>query len=133
MIIGIKSSKLVISLLRIGWGSSFFQLKHVFSHFLIRISNVICRCIPFKYRSFADNEDGKSEKVVEVLMINANSGPGLLFPKVFISRCRLMHLSDKKIKDFMMLHLFLFLILSPFVICFQFPFVWISKNMQGKE
>ncbi|XP_002323248.3 nudix hydrolase 16, mitochondrial [Populus trichocarpa] len=42
---------------------------------------LVAGCIPFKYRSFADNEDGKSEKVVEVLMINANSGPGLLFPK----------------------------------------------------
>ncbi|KAJ6300641.1 hypothetical protein OIU76_021440 [Salix suchowensis] len=42
-------------------------------------------CIPLKYRSFADNEGGKYEKVVKVLVINANSGPDLLFPKGQIS------------------------------------------------
>ncbi|GER25784.1 Nudix hydrolase [Striga asiatica] len=41
---------------------------------------LIAGCIPFKYRNV---EDGNSspEKIVEVLMINSNSGPGLLFPK----------------------------------------------------
>lgn len=39
------------------------------------------RCIPFRYRS-SDETDVNSEKVVEVLMINSTSGPGLLFPKV---------------------------------------------------
>ncbi|KAJ6688620.1 hypothetical protein OIU74_017178 [Salix koriyanagi] len=60
---------------------------------LFPLKSIRIRCIPLKYRSFADNEGGKYEKVVKVLVINANSGPGLLFPK--------------------------------------FPFVWISKNMQG--
>ncbi|KDP29264.1 hypothetical protein JCGZ_16653 [Jatropha curcas] len=42
---------------------------------------LVAGCIPFKYRSCDKNEDGTCEKVVEVLMINSNSGPGLLFPK----------------------------------------------------
>ncbi|KAG5252693.1 bZIP transcription factor family protein [Salix suchowensis] len=58
-----------------------------------KLQSLRLKCIPLKYRSFADNEGGKYEKVVKVLVINANSGPDLLFPK--------------------------------------FPFVWISKNMQG--
>jgi len=37
-----------------------------------------CRCVPFRYKSC----DSSSEKIVEVLMINSPSGPGLLFPKV---------------------------------------------------
>ncbi|PKI50847.1 hypothetical protein CRG98_028754 [Punica granatum] len=35
---------------------------------------LVAGCIPFKYR-------GPGEEVVEVLMINSTSGPGLLFPK----------------------------------------------------
>ncbi|KAF5750288.1 nudix hydrolase 16 mitochondrial-like isoform X1 [Tripterygium wilfordii] len=42
---------------------------------------LVAGCIPFKYRSSDDNDDGTSEKVVEVLMINSASRPGLLFPK----------------------------------------------------
>jgi hypothetical protein len=38
----------------------------------------ICRCIPFRYRDIKDEQ----KKLVEVLMINSQSGPGLLFPKV---------------------------------------------------
>ncbi|KAI5663680.1 hypothetical protein M9H77_23003 [Catharanthus roseus] len=39
------------------------------------------KCIPFKYKSLGENDNDEPEKVVEVLMINSNSGPGLLFPK----------------------------------------------------
>ncbi|MBA0665028.1 hypothetical protein Goklo_004954, partial [Gossypium klotzschianum] len=39
------------------------------------------RCIPFRYRSSNEADDVKFGKVVEVLMINSTSGPGLLFPK----------------------------------------------------
>lgn len=42
------------------------------------------RCIPFRYRKSDDNGDADSEKIVEVLMINSSSGPGLLFPKVVL-------------------------------------------------
>ncbi|KAB5519317.1 hypothetical protein DKX38_023636 [Salix brachista] len=73
---------------------SFFKCTHSFRQNKTGGAlNYYKQCIPLKYRSFADNEGGKYEKVVKVLVINANSGPGLLFPK--------------------------------------FPFVWISKNMQG--
>ena len=41
-----------------------------------------CRCIPFRYRSSEGSSDEVSDKVVEVLMIDTPSGPGLLFPKV---------------------------------------------------
>ncbi|CAA2991977.1 nudix hydrolase 16, mitochondrial [Olea europaea subsp. europaea] len=34
---------------------------------------LVAGCIPYRYRD--------SEKIVEVLMINSPSGPGLLFPK----------------------------------------------------
>lgn len=40
------------------------------------------RCIPFKYRDWDDGTDDEPKKIVEVLMINSQSGPGLLFPKV---------------------------------------------------
>lgn len=40
------------------------------------------RCIPFKHRNPDEGSNENSEKVVEVLMINSPSGPGLLFPKV---------------------------------------------------
>lgn len=49
--------------------------------FLYLIS-VVYRCIPFKYTNLVENSDGTHEKVVEVLMINSTSGPGLVFPKV---------------------------------------------------
>lgn len=42
---------------------------------------LVAGCIPFKYRSSEESSDAKSEKIVEVLMINSPSGPGLLFPK----------------------------------------------------
>lgn len=38
---------------------------------------LVAGCIPFRYR----NDDTDSERIVEVLMINSTSGPGLLFPK----------------------------------------------------
>ncbi|GLT40558.1 hypothetical protein SLA2020_146810 [Shorea laevis] len=41
---------------------------------------LVAGCIPFRYSS-VENDDGTSEKVVKVLMINSLSGPGLLFPK----------------------------------------------------
>lgn len=41
---------------------------------------LVAGCIPFKYRQH-DSSDANSEKIVEVLMINSQSGPGLLFPK----------------------------------------------------
>ncbi|XP_047945104.1 nudix hydrolase 16, mitochondrial-like isoform X2 [Salvia hispanica] len=41
---------------------------------------LIAGCIPFKFRNSEDG-DNSPEKVVEVLMINSTSGPGLLFPK----------------------------------------------------
>ncbi|XP_015894731.1 nudix hydrolase 16, mitochondrial [Ziziphus jujuba] len=42
---------------------------------------LIAGCIPFRYRNSDDNRDAGSKKIVEVLMINSPSGPGLLFPK----------------------------------------------------
>ncbi|KAM7265515.1 hypothetical protein ACFE04_003198 [Oxalis oulophora] len=39
---------------------------------------LVAGCIPFRYR---DSDDSDNEKIVEVLMINSTSGPGLLFPK----------------------------------------------------
>lgn len=41
----------------------------------------IDRCIPYRFRDYCEDGDD-SAKVVEVLMINSPSGPGLLFPKV---------------------------------------------------
>lgn len=41
---------------------------------------LVAGCVPFRYKSCED--DSSSEKIVEVLMINSPSGPGLLFPKV---------------------------------------------------
>ena len=43
------------------------------------------RCIPFRYRDSDVSGNSNSEKIVEVLMINSTSGPGLLFPKVISS------------------------------------------------
>ncbi|KAF0910954.1 hypothetical protein E2562_005345 [Oryza meyeriana var. granulata] len=41
-----------------------------------------CRCIPFRYRASNDETShDEQKKRVEVLMINSQSGPGLLFPK----------------------------------------------------
>lgn len=42
---------------------------------------LVAGCIPFRYRKSDQNGDADSEKIVEVLMINSSSGPGLLFPK----------------------------------------------------
>nr|XP_023899048.1 nudix hydrolase 16, mitochondrial-like [Quercus suber] len=39
------------------------------------------RCIPFRYRDSDVSGNSNSEKIVEVLMINSTSGPGLLFTK----------------------------------------------------
>jgi len=38
---------------------------------------LVAGCIPFRYRHIKDEQ----KKLVEVLMINSQSGPGLLFPK----------------------------------------------------
>lgn len=43
---------------------------------------IFYRCIPFRHRDLAENEDANAREIVEVLMINSTSGPGLLFPKV---------------------------------------------------
>ncbi|XP_068662574.1 nudix hydrolase 16, mitochondrial-like isoform X2 [Aristolochia californica] len=40
---------------------------------------LVAGCIPFRYTD--DNLGSESKKTVEVLMINSQSGPGLLFPK----------------------------------------------------
>nr|GMC58917.1 nudix hydrolase 16, mitochondrial-like [Ipomoea batatas] len=42
---------------------------------------LIAGCIPFRLRNTEENGDGMSEEIIEVLMINSTSGPGLLFPK----------------------------------------------------
>ncbi|CAN1316126.1 Nudix hydrolase 16, mitochondrial [Linum perenne] len=46
---------------------------------------LVAGCIPFRYRECDENGDNDVGKVVEVLMINSTSGPGLLFPKVYLS------------------------------------------------
>ncbi|KAG9457358.1 hypothetical protein H6P81_001866 [Aristolochia fimbriata] len=40
---------------------------------------LVAGCIPFRYKD--DDFSSKSNETVEVLMINSQSGPGLLFPK----------------------------------------------------
>ncbi|KAL3534623.1 hypothetical protein ACH5RR_003084 [Cinchona calisaya] len=42
---------------------------------------LIAGCIPFKCIDSGGNGDDTPERIVEVLMINSASGPGLLFPK----------------------------------------------------
>lgn len=42
---------------------------------------LVAGCIPYKYRDSGESSDENSERIVEVLMINTPSGPGLLFPK----------------------------------------------------
>ncbi|EEE60155.1 hypothetical protein OsJ_13060 [Oryza sativa Japonica Group] len=43
---------------------------------------LVAGCIPFRYRTSNDEtSDDEPKKIVEVLMINSQSGPGLLFPK----------------------------------------------------
>ncbi|KAL6498531.1 Nudix hydrolase 16, mitochondrial [Orobanche hederae] len=42
---------------------------------------LIAGCIPFRYRNVEEDGGDTLEKIVEVLMINSNSGSGLLFPK----------------------------------------------------
>ncbi|XP_069151869.1 nudix hydrolase 16, mitochondrial-like [Solanum lycopersicum] len=39
------------------------------------------QCIPLRFRNMEENSGEISKKIVEVLMINSTSGPGLLFPK----------------------------------------------------
>ncbi|XP_056689363.1 nudix hydrolase 16, mitochondrial isoform X2 [Spinacia oleracea] len=42
---------------------------------------LVAGCIPFRYRNGEDSSNDDSESNIEVLMINSQSGPGLLFPK----------------------------------------------------
>ncbi|KAL9240012.1 hypothetical protein vseg_014276 [Gypsophila vaccaria] len=42
---------------------------------------LVAGCVPFRYRSSSESDEAEFEDVVEVLMINSTSGPGLLFPK----------------------------------------------------
>ncbi|PQQ17492.1 nudix hydrolase 16 mitochondrial isoform X2 [Prunus yedoensis var. nudiflora] len=42
---------------------------------------LVAGCIPFRYKNSDETGDANSEKIIEVLMINSPSGPGLLFPK----------------------------------------------------
>lgn len=42
---------------------------------------LVAGCIPYKYRDSDVDSNGNSKRIVEVLMINSTSGPGLLFPK----------------------------------------------------
>ncbi|CAN6483320.1 unnamed protein product [Victoria cruziana] len=42
---------------------------------------LVAGCIPYKYGDADESSDAKCERVVQVLMINSPSGPGLLFPK----------------------------------------------------
>ncbi|XP_077218369.1 nudix hydrolase homolog 16 isoform X2 [Tasmannia lanceolata] len=51
-------------------------LRFIFFHF-----KYFPRCIPFKHRYSSEVCGAKPKKIVEVLMINSQSGPGLLFPK----------------------------------------------------
>ncbi|KAL7197661.1 hypothetical protein ACSBR2_020230 [Camellia fascicularis] len=44
---------------------------------------LIAGCIPFKCLNSVQTNRHSSENVVEVLMINSTSGPGLLFPKFY--------------------------------------------------
>ncbi|TYI07366.1 hypothetical protein ES332_A10G223200v1 [Gossypium tomentosum] len=57
---------------------------------------LVAGCIPFRYRSTNEADDVKFGKVVEVLMINSTSGPGLLFPKDFIG---FYHFKSKSHQD----------------------------------
>lgn len=58
---------------------------------LICRSKLGCRCVPFRYKDGDDCGDSCSEKIVEVLMINSSSGPGLLFPKVLMCGIQLLY------------------------------------------
>ncbi|XP_010693344.2 nudix hydrolase 16, mitochondrial isoform X1 [Beta vulgaris subsp. vulgaris] len=42
---------------------------------------LVAGCIPFRYRNGEDSSNDDPESNIEVLMINSQSGPGLLFPK----------------------------------------------------
>ncbi|KAJ4720402.1 Nudix hydrolase 16, mitochondrial-like protein [Melia azedarach] len=42
---------------------------------------LVAGCIPFRYRDSEEIRNDDSAKILEVLMINSTSGPGLLFPK----------------------------------------------------
>jgi hypothetical protein len=70
-------TSVILSLVVVGPVS--FKSVHVAMCFICLILlPCICRCIPFRYRDIKDEQ----KKLVEVLMINSQSGPGLLFPKV---------------------------------------------------
>ncbi|KAG5539225.1 hypothetical protein RHGRI_019705 [Rhododendron griersonianum] len=47
----------------------------------ISVNKFYVECIPYKYRDSGESSDENLERIVEVLMINTPSGPGLLFPK----------------------------------------------------
>ncbi|TYI07365.1 hypothetical protein ES332_A10G223200v1 [Gossypium tomentosum] len=66
------------------------------SDLVARTGRLQQRCIPFRYRSTNEADDVKFGKVVEVLMINSTSGPGLLFPKDFIG---FYHFKSKSHQD----------------------------------
>lgn len=42
---------------------------------------LVAGCIPYRFRDYCEDDNANSAKVVELLMINSPSGPGLLFPK----------------------------------------------------
>uniref|UniRef100_A0A0D9WWT7 Nudix hydrolase domain-containing protein n=1 Tax=Leersia perrieri TaxID=77586 RepID=A0A0D9WWT7_9ORYZ len=43
---------------------------------------LVAGCVPFRYKeNYDETSDDGNKKLVEVLMINSQSGPGLLFPK----------------------------------------------------
>ncbi|XP_039146175.1 nudix hydrolase 16, mitochondrial-like isoform X2 [Dioscorea cayenensis subsp. rotundata] len=42
---------------------------------------LVAGCIPFRYKSCEEDCDDDPMRTIEVLMINSQSGPGLLFPK----------------------------------------------------
>ncbi|XP_021683178.2 nudix hydrolase 16, mitochondrial isoform X2 [Hevea brasiliensis] len=57
---------------------------------------LVAGCIPFRYRNYYENGDTDAEKIVEVLMINSTSGPGLLFPKDLMGY---YHFKSKTLQD----------------------------------
>lgn len=59
--------------------ATFYLLANLLNFYF---GNPFVRCIPFRYRNSDEIGDADPKKIVEVLMINSPSGPGLLFPKV---------------------------------------------------
>ncbi|KAL2895869.1 Nudix hydrolase 16 mitochondrial [Bienertia sinuspersici] len=57
---------------------------------------LVAGCIPFRYRSCDGSDGTESENIVEVLMINSTSGPGLLFPKDCLGY---YHFKSKTLQD----------------------------------